>query len=291
VTKPIVVGFDGSPESEAAVGWAAREALHTGRRLDLLRAWPWPASHALGREDALRWSLAELAEREETERAAHEGLTTSSRQVTADPARALATAGEDAAMLVLGSRGLGALQGFLMGSVSHDVLAHAVCPVVLVRPVGPPGGAGRDAAAGDGAGVMLWLDLRHPCDAVVEFAFEAAASRAAGLTVRHAWEVPGGREYLGFVSSGPSEASVAAETRQALDDTLRRWRGLYPEVPVDTGLVRGPAAHALVAAAAGAELLVLGRHVRRPGVGFHVGPVAHAAAHHVACPVAVVPYL
>ncbi|MFD9128703.1 universal stress protein [Kitasatospora sp. NPDC059571] len=293
MNEPIVVGFDGSPESGAAADWAAREAVRTGRRLDLVRAWPWPPSHALGREDALRWSRAELARQEAALRAEHEGLTTTSVQVTDDPETALAAVGEGAAMLVLGSRGLGALHGYLVGSVSHGVLARATCPVVLVRPGDPAGGTGPDAAGDAGAGVMLWLDLRHPCDAVVEFAFEAAAGRAVPLMVRHAWDVPGGREYLGFVSAGPMEESVAEDSRQSLDATLRRWRGLYPEVRVDAEAVRGPAAHALVtaSASASADLVVLGKHLRRPGPGAHVGPVAHAAVHHVACPVAVVPYL
>ncbi|GAA4990646.1 hypothetical protein GCM10025734_17610 [Kitasatospora paranensis] len=108
--------------------------------------------------------------------------------------------------------------------------------------------------------------------------------------MRHAWDVPGGREYLGFVSAGPLEDAAAAEARRNLDATLRRWRGLYPEVDTVVGTVRGSAARALVTAAAGADLLVLGRHIRRSSLGAHVGPVTHAAVHHVACPVAVVPY-
>jgi nucleotide-binding universal stress UspA family protein len=39
-----------------------------------------------------------------------------------------------AGLIVLGSRGLGPLRSALMGSVSHSVVSHAHCPVVVVRP-------------------------------------------------------------------------------------------------------------------------------------------------------------
>jgi nucleotide-binding universal stress UspA family protein len=48
-----------------------------------------------------------------------------------DAAKTLAEASEEADILVMGSRGHGPLQAALLGGVSHDVVRHAACPVVI----------------------------------------------------------------------------------------------------------------------------------------------------------------
>ncbi len=44
-----------------------------------------------------------------------------------------AAANENADLIVMGSRGLGDFQRFLLGSVSDGVLHHAHCPVLIIR--------------------------------------------------------------------------------------------------------------------------------------------------------------
>ncbi|WP_308284712.1 universal stress protein [Streptomyces longispororuber] len=71
----------------------------------------------------------------------------------------------------------------------------------------------------------------------------------------------------------------------------RTWCDKYPVVGVARALTEGHLLDALLDAASGAGLVVVGRR-RRPGphIGPRVGPVTHAVLHHAACPVAVVPH-
>ncbi|MEV8322271.1 universal stress protein [Kitasatospora sp. NPDC056731] len=282
VDGPVVAGFDGSPESLAATAWAAREALRRGLALELLQAWPWPKRDSVGTNEVYNRSRDALAAREAELRATHAGLQVSSRQVPDDPAKALVTAGRTSAVLVLGSRGLGPVRGFLVGSVSQEVLRRATCPVVLVR-----AGEGEQGAATDP--VLVGVDLAHPPDDVLAFAFEAAAHRSAPLRIVHVWAPPAGSEYMAFDAIGGLEKELSASERKQFADVLALWLARYPQVTVTSELVRGNAAIVLVEASETARLVVLGRHVRRLPLGAHLGPVAHAAIHHVRCPVAVVP--
>ncbi|MEV5778754.1 universal stress protein [Streptomyces antimycoticus] len=93
---------------------------------------------------------------------------------TAVPAPVAHDAGSE--MLVLGSRGRGAVAGFLLGSIGLQVLGRATCPVVLVRHRGgeAPGAAGGDVVGG----------IQDPPEsaAPIEFTFAtAAAARGGGV--------------------------------------------------------------------------------------------------------------
>ena len=56
------------------------------------------------------------------------------KAVTGFPVDELISAGHDADMIVLGSRGVGGFDRRMMGSVTSQVAHHATCPVVIVRP-------------------------------------------------------------------------------------------------------------------------------------------------------------
>lgn len=295
----VMAGVDGSAESLAAAEWAAREAQRRGLPLRLVHAWNRHPRQADGEsESAVQRHLARrvLQEAEARVRAVAPEVRLYDEQVEGPATAALPKAAEEAELLVLGSRGLSGFTGFLVGSVAQGVVARATRPVVLVR-------AGEETAdehlpAGDGGtstrtgyrDVVLAVDLDTPCDAVIEFAFEAARLRGARLRVVHAWQTP---PVLGL---GPGEIELlndphrAEERQHLLSAVLQLWRDKYPGVETAETVTKDRPQTALVRAASGASLLVVGHRIAERPVGRRTGPVTHAAIHHVGCPVAVVPH-
>ncbi|MCX4913153.1 MULTISPECIES: universal stress protein [unclassified Streptomyces] len=293
MSRTIVVGLDGSTESLAAAEWAAREALLTDARLRVVHAWLWhPYVYAPlagvtvlppSEDTQLEW--AERLPREAADRLAaeHSGLSVSAERLAEQPATGLLAAAEGADLLVLGSRGLSGVHGFLVGSVALSVVARTRTPVVLVR------AEARPAAANQRRDVVLGLDLEHADATVIGFAFEAAAQRAADLRVVHGWGLP---PYYGLTgASDPSvNAELLMEAQHRSTEVLRPWREKFPDVDVSAQAVIGGAGPHLVDASRDATLVVVGRRNRSAAVGAHIGPVTQAVLHHSAAPVAVVPH-
>ncbi len=287
MTGPVVVGLDGSPASMTAAWWAAREATDRKLPLVLLHSWttqplnvPIPQeAHAKQRygQDVLRRTEAELLHR-------HGDLALTTELVATPAAQALLERGANASMLVLGSRGLGSVASFLLGSISLHVLGLAPCPAVAVRSGDPTveAGIGHPAAA-DRDEVVVGLQEPTPAgDPLLEFAFAAAAVR--GARVRAVRALP--------LSSlvARSDEDIEAQERARLADSLAPWREKFPDVPVVEQVAAGPAAQVLLPAAARGCLTVVGRRRHPSHLTWKLGPVAHAALHHVPCPVAVVPH-
>ncbi|MFI1358765.1 universal stress protein [Streptomyces sp. NPDC020898] len=302
MSRIIAAGLDGSRESLAAVDWAARESLLRDLPCRLVHAWEmesyaYPTAYAPPAGPDLRRHWAERVPREAEEdlRRRYPGLRVSADQVDGQPVPVLLAADADAELLVLGSRGLSGIGGFLVGSVALSVVAHATNPVVLVRAEEPDASGPRPAEPPYGE-VVLGLDLRRPADALIEFAFDAAARRASALRVVQGWTPPayyGLDTGFGYTSGAVTQGlggELAAQEAGGLTDALRPWREKFPGVEVTENSVIGGAAHHLVEAAAGAGLLVIGRRNRDSAIGTHLGPVAHAVMHHAAAPVAVVPH-
>ncbi|MGC0372914.1 universal stress protein [Streptomyces sp. SAI-229] len=309
----IVVGVDGSAAGLAAAHWAAQEARRRGTGLSMVHAWhrhARPAPYIPMDSNERDWAERLLREAVRSVRAAHPGLRITDRLVCDATVTALLAASADADLLVLGSLGLGALSGFVTGSVSQRVVGRSTRPVVLVR-------AGRGAAdehlpATDGVApeeipgtpyrqVVLGLRTDRPCDELIGFAFDAAHRRGTGLRVVHAFRTPfhpappPSAPLVTAAPEGPAlapqpRAQASADEERTLTAVLRPWREKYPTVPVTETVTEGRAAVALVRATRNAGLLVVGRRTTDHRGGAHTGPVAHAVLHHVGCPVAVVPH-
>ncbi|MEU8590053.1 universal stress protein [Streptomyces sp. NPDC048664] len=292
MVRSVVVGINGSPESRAAGDWAARAAEARGLPLTVVQVRePLPDLMArapmLGAETEQHFSERGPRATAEDLRGRHPGLKIVEEQVTGRPATALVEASEGADLLVLGSRGLGGLGGFLVGSASLGVIARTEVPVVLVR-AGSTTAPRQDGPAADPAGaVVLGLDVTSPDDSVIAFAFEEADRRARPLQVVHSWNLPS--FYAQRLPGGRASCEeMAREQTEALTGVLGPWRLRFPGVEVAAESRPGGAADRLVDTSREASLVVVGRRVRRSALGPHIGSVTHAVLHHAAAPVAVV---
>ena len=141
----IVVGVDGSEPSRRAVDFVAALALEPDVAIDLVAAAESPlvpSSLPLAAREAFRSLVAEVDEREHAR--LRDVLSRASRALggrarvhthatVGDAARQLLERAEAADLLVVGSRGLGAVRRLLLGTVSEKVLQHAACPVLIVK--------------------------------------------------------------------------------------------------------------------------------------------------------------
>ena len=148
MAETIVVGVDGSPESQAALRWAAEEAALRDARLVAVWAWtfvpPAPiAEPGMIPVPAMDYSSASEAERaaveEEFETALRTAFPTTPevdverKLVQGDAAHVLEAEARHANLVVVGSRGRSGIAAALLGSVSKHVVDHAPCPVVVVK--------------------------------------------------------------------------------------------------------------------------------------------------------------
>lgn len=134
----IVVGFDGSPSSKAALRWALKLAKATGAEIEAVHAWQHPISFGtpvalLPGEDIAAEAGTALATAIGDATSGDSDVTVRRRVVLGDPASVLLGQAENADLLVVGNRGYGGFARSLLGSVSQHCIHHATCPVVVVR--------------------------------------------------------------------------------------------------------------------------------------------------------------
>jgi nucleotide-binding universal stress UspA family protein len=153
VDAAVGCAYDGSPESEVALGLATKIAQALDAPLRVISVHgrlPFGGQvsvTALGYRsvnDAMREALQQRLSQATS--AIPDGLHAEARLLDGDPAEALIGESETLDVLVAGSRGYGPVRAVLLGSVSRALVRGAACPVVVSPRPGDETNAGPDVA-------------------------------------------------------------------------------------------------------------------------------------------------
>lgn len=283
----ILVAVDGSPESDAAVDWAAHESILRHAPVTLMHVIS-PVMVSVPMEpmfNAPEWyerSARHVLRHAEREFHASLGgsVPVDLHLVIGDGSivSTLADASKEAQLVVVGSRGLGALRRLMLGSVSSGLLHHAHCPVAVVR----TGAADAELCGGD-APVLLGLDGTPASEAATAVAFDEASRRGVDLVALHAWSDVG--IHLMF---GADWHECEPQAGEWLAERLAGWEEQYPDVCVRRRIVCDEPAYWLIEESRRAQLLVVGSHGRGGFSGMLLGSTSSAAAQMSSAPVIVV---
>ncbi|MFI1461916.1 universal stress protein [Nocardia carnea] len=282
----VVAAVDGSPSSYRAVAWAAVEASMHGCGLHLINSWAIPSGfgpEATMTENDLRWLYDQgqrvVDEAEHVARTASPGKAPiiSTEVTSLLITTALIKRSHSARMVVVGSRGLGAFQRGLLGSVSTAVARHAWCPVAVIHADAP-----LDSVSA-GRPVVVGVDGSDNSAPAVALAFDEAARRNVGLIAMHSWSDTSG---LDFPIRDWDDVRNSAD--RALAETLAGYREQYPDVAVQRIVRVDRPARSLHDASADAQLVVVGSRGRGGFRGLLLGSTSDALLHSVDTPLIVV---
>ena len=282
----ILVAVDGSTESDAAVGWTAREAVMRDAGVTLMHViapvivgWParyLQASFNESQEQNARQVIEQAQKTLHTSLGDAEPPDVRTEVQRSAVAATLINASRNAQMVVVGSRGMGGIGRVVLGSVSSGLVHHAHCPVAIVHE--------SEAHEPDRTSpVLLGIDGSSASEAATELAFDEASRRGVDLVALHAWSDVGVFPILGM-----DWHQYEDEGHQVLAERLAGWQERYPDVQVRRRVVCDQPARWLLEESEHAQLVVVGSRGRGGFKGMLLGSVSTAVAQGAKAPVLVV---
>jgi nucleotide-binding universal stress UspA family protein len=282
--KAIVAGVDGSTNNLAATTWAVAEGARSGLPVKLLTVTERAESRTPGfAKEPTVFSYVDHAYGVLDHIAGQAGRDFPDVEVSTDvdiddPLSGLVEASGEASMMVVGKRGIGAIERMTLGSVSIALSGRSAVPTVVVPDA-------WEADAHRGQSILVGLDVHQDADALLEFAFSRAHELGVPLVVLHVWDT-----HPAIVAGTEDLKRWGDEAREMVESTIAPWKAKFPEVKALALAVHARPAEGLLDEAEAAQLLVLGRHSRgHSPVGLGLRSVTRTVMHYATLPVAVVP--
>jgi len=283
----IVVGYDGSVPSAAAVNWAAAEAVRRQAALFVLSCYSSPVGvdWISGAAAAVTYDIGEIervtlgsADAMAAEiRRRHPELRCEGRAVFGAPRDVLVDESAGADLMVVGKTGGGAVKALFMGSVANAVVRRSSCPTVVV----PACSTAREETGE----IVVGVDDSPASDAALAWALDEASLRGADLVVAHAWSYV----YTGAaIASAQARDIMCVDARSTLDRIVTAASTRATGCSVRGRLVEDSPSAALLDEGADADLLVVGSRGRGGLRSMLFGSVAHAVTEHAPCPTVVI---
>lgn len=290
-TYPVVVGYDGSPPSEAALQWAARAADHRGQGLVVLHA----AERITYTQDAGSglWKAEDvIAEAKEVAGHGRDTVLQTFADLHVETAGSLFSAkvalGElstRASMVVLGSHGRSRVGTLLLGSTAYSIAAYARPPVVVVRD-------GTSELPGPDRPVVVGVDGSGESERAADVAADLAREWGATLLVVTTWVPAPPNQYnrgpSGFDSAEDASAAYEGRARHANQEALERLRSTHGDLDVKGTVIEAHPVSGLVEAAKHGGVLVLGTRGHGAMVGSVLGSTSLGALHESTSPIMIV---
>ena len=281
-TRPVLVGVDGLPGSSGAVRYAVMEARRRQAPLQLVHVIPdfFSVGPPVPLSDLDRIGVDILERQARSVREVARDLTVTTTLVHGGRSTGLVRAAEAAQLLVIGRETRHGVERFYTGTVTAAVAAHAPCDVVVV----PSFWVDADPYGL----VVVGIKTGRNSHELLSQAFGEASARGAALRVVTAWHVAD--PYFDSVEVRTHASEWEQRGTELLVELTHDWRAAFPDVPVETRVVHGPAARMLLRESAGSDLLVLSRRrFTLPPYG-QLGGVGHDVLRLSDVPVHVVPY-
>ena len=280
--RGILVCVDGSPQSDAAVLWAAQEAATRRLPMTLIYVvvpvvvtWPVRYLEAGYRQQQEVHAKRVIALAQDTVQGVVDcsDLEVRTEVRHGNAVAELVAASKAATMTVSGSRGLGAIGAGLLGSVSRGLLHYARSPVAVIHGAPKPDERTRP--------VLLGIDGSPASEAATGLAFDEASRRGVGLIALHAWS-----DVSPVIGDWRDYEEKASEI---LAERLSGFQAQYPNVHVWRRVVCDRPAKWLIEESTQAQLIVLGSRGRGGFARLLLGSVSTKVAESSSTPVIVVP--